>query len=54
MTRAAKVRADTTLVARGLADSRARAQALIMAGLVSCCNRALQAASRRRAHARPS
>jgi 23S rRNA (cytidine1920-2'-O)/16S rRNA (cytidine1409-2'-O)-methyltransferase len=30
----AKVRADQLLVARGLAESRARAQALIMAGLV--------------------
>ena len=33
-TRAAKIRADVALVARGLVDSRARAQALIMAGLV--------------------
>ncbi|MGH7189415.1 MAG: S4 domain-containing protein, partial [Acetobacteraceae bacterium] len=31
---AAKARADLLLVARGLAESRARAQALILAGLV--------------------
>lgn len=31
-----KQRADTLLVTRGLAESRARAQALIMAGLVYC------------------
>ena len=34
MTKAARQRADQMLVERGLAESRARAQALIMAGLV--------------------
>ena len=44
MTRAAKVRADMALVARGLADSRARAQALIMAGLVTSGDRQIDKA----------
>ncbi len=44
MTRAAKVRADMALVARGLADSRARAQALIMAGLVTSGDRRIDKA----------
>ncbi len=44
MTRAAKVRTDTLLVARGLADSRARAQALIMAGLVTSGDRRIDKA----------
>lgn len=36
-----RVRADQLLVARGLAESRTRAQALIMAGLVYCGERKL-------------
>ncbi|MFQ3666418.1 MAG: TlyA family RNA methyltransferase [Sphingomonadaceae bacterium] len=35
----ARVRADQLLVARGLAESRARAQALILAGIVFCGER---------------
>jgi len=42
--RAAKVRADAALVACGLADSRARAQALIMAGLVTSGGRRIDKA----------
>ncbi len=44
MTRAARVRTDTLLVERGLADSRARAQALIMAGLVTSGTRRIDKA----------
>src|SRR4051794_4784909 len=36
---AAKRRADQLLVEQGLAESRAKAQALILAGLVSCAGR---------------
>jgi 23S rRNA (cytidine1920-2'-O)/16S rRNA (cytidine1409-2'-O)-methyltransferase len=39
--RAQKVRADQLLVSRGLAESRSRAQALIMAGTVFCGERKL-------------
>jgi 23S rRNA (cytidine1920-2'-O)/16S rRNA (cytidine1409-2'-O)-methyltransferase len=39
---AGKVRADELMVARGLAESRARAQALIMAGLVFAGDRRLE------------
>ncbi len=38
----AKVRLDALLVERGLADSRSKAQALIMAGLVSVAGRRLE------------
>ena len=38
-TPAAKRRADQLLVERGLAESRAKAQALILAGVVSCAGR---------------
>lgn len=37
--RPAKIRADQALVVRGLAESRTRAQALILAGLVFCGDR---------------
>ena len=36
---AAKARADQLLVEQGLAESRAKAQALILAGVVSCAGR---------------
>jgi 23S rRNA (cytidine1920-2'-O)/16S rRNA (cytidine1409-2'-O)-methyltransferase len=39
MTRTEKRRADQLLVERGLAESRAKAQALVLAGVVSCAGR---------------
>jgi 23S rRNA (cytidine1920-2'-O)/16S rRNA (cytidine1409-2'-O)-methyltransferase len=39
MARSAKWRADQLLVEQGLAESRAKAQALILAGVVSCAGR---------------
>src|ERR1700732_2322526 len=38
----AKRRADQLLVEQGLAESRARAQALILAGVVSCAGRRIE------------
>jgi 23S rRNA (cytidine1920-2'-O)/16S rRNA (cytidine1409-2'-O)-methyltransferase len=42
MIRAEKRRADHLLVEQGLAESRAKAQALILAGLVSCAGRRIE------------
>ena len=39
---AAKRRADQLVVERGLAESRARAQALVLAGVVSCAGRRIE------------
>ena len=53
---AAKRRADQLLVEQGLAESRAKAQALILAGLVSCGGRRVDKpgrAARRGCRARP-
>jgi 23S rRNA (cytidine1920-2'-O)/16S rRNA (cytidine1409-2'-O)-methyltransferase len=42
MTKIAKSRADQLLVEQGLAESRAKAQALIFAGVVSCAGRRVE------------
>src|SRR4051812_16033405 len=42
MTRTEKRRADQLLVEQGLAESRAKAQALILAGIVSCAGRRIE------------